>query len=241
MTAAPGAPLAQAASTALAVAFCPFPPLLLPEVEGRPDGDTTALRHACAAAVTAMLAVRPEVVVVVGDGVGPEERFGQGDAGDLRGFGLDLQPPFDGRAWPGGRRVPLPHTLAARLLDDAGYSGTRVGVGPADLGQLLRDLPGPVGVLAMADGSARRGVKAPGYLDDAAAPFDATVARALAEGDAAALAGLEAAEGDRLLVSGVPVWRALGAALTGRAVAGRLHLDVAPFGVGYLVADWVVA
>jgi hypothetical protein len=105
---------------------------------------------------------------------------------------------------------------------------------------LLRDLPGPVGVLAMGDGSARRTVKAPGYLDAAAAPFDAAVARALDEGDAAALAGLDPVEGERLLAAGVPVWRALGAALTGRAITGRLHLDAAPFGVGYLVADWVV-
>ena len=69
----------------------------------------------------------------------------------------------------------------------------------------------------MADGSARRGVKAPGYLDDAAAPFDAAVATALADGDAAALAALDPAEGERLLAAGVPVWRAVGAALAGRA------------------------
>jgi hypothetical protein len=240
VTAAPGGRPAEARRTALAVAFCPTPPLLLPEVEGRPDADTTALRRACAEALTAMLAVRPEVVVVVGDGAGPGERFGAGDAGDLRGFGLDLRHPFEGRVRPGGRRVPLPHTLGARLLDDAGYAGGRVGVGPGDLADLLRDLPGPVGVLVMGDGSARRTVKAPGYLDEAATPFDAAVARALAGGDAAALAGLDPAEGERLLAAGVPVWRALGAALAGRTIAGRLHLDAAPFGVGYLVADWVV-
>jgi hypothetical protein len=241
VTAALGGRPAEALRTAIAVAFCPSPPLLLPEVEGRPDADTSALRRACAEAVTAMLAVRPEVVVVVGDGAGPGQRFGAGDAGDLRAFGLDLRPPFDGRVRPGGHRVPLPHTLGARLLDDAGYAGSRVGVGPADLAQLLRDLPGPMGVLVMGDGSARRTVKAPGYLDEAAVPFDAAVARALADGDADALAGLDPAEGERLLAAGVAAWRAVGAALTGRAITGRLHLDAAPFGVGYLVADWVVA
>jgi hypothetical protein len=225
---------------ALAVAFCPSAPLLMPEVEGRADADTTVLRSACADAVAAMLAVRPEVVVVVGGGAGPGERYGAGDAGDLRGFGVDLQPPFDGRTRPGGRRVPLPHTMGARLLDDAGYAGTRVGVGSADLGQLLLGLPGPLGVLVMGDGSARRSVKAPGYLDDAAAPFDAAVARALAGGDAAALADLDPVEGRRLLAAGVPAWRAVGAALAGRPIHGRLHLDAAPFGVGYLVADWEV-
>jgi hypothetical protein len=237
----PGGPLAPVARAALAVAFCPSPPLLLPAVEGRPDADTSSLRAACAAAVTAMLAVRPEVVVVVGDGAGPGERFGPGDAGGLGGFGIELQPPFDGPARPDGRRVPLAHTLGAWLLDDAGYSGTRVGVGPDDLAPLLRDFAGPVAVLAMGDGSARRSVKAPGYLDEAAAPFDATVARALATGDAAVLAALDAALGERLLAAGVPTWRAVGAALADRAVTARLHLDDSPFGVGYLVADWVVA
>ena len=124
---------------------------------------------------------------MVGDGAAAGVRFGAGDGGDLRGFGVDLDGPVRraGRG-PAGRRLPLAHTLGAWLLDEAGFAGTRVGVGPADLGQLVRDLPGPVGVLAMGDGSARRTVKAPGYLDDAAGPFDAAVAAALAAGDAAA-------------------------------------------------------
>jgi hypothetical protein len=36
----------------------------------------------------------------------------------------------------------------------------------------------------------------------------------------------------------VPVWRAVGAALAGRPVLARLRYDDAPFGVGYLVAEW---
>lgn len=220
------------------VAFCPAPPLLLPAVEGPPDADTSALRHACADAVAGMLAFRPEVVVVVGEGPPAGLRFGDGDAGDLRGFGVDLEVPFATRARPGGRRLPLPHLLGAWLLHEAGYAGTRVGAGPDDLPELVRSLPGSVGVLAMGDGSARRTVKAPGYLDDRAAPFDAAVADALATGDAAALAALDPGDGGRLLASGVPVWRAVGRALAGRTISGRLHADTAPFGVGYLVAGW---
>jgi hypothetical protein len=223
-----------------AVAFCPAPPLLLPAVEGRPDDATSALRSACAEAVSALLAVRPDVVVVVGSGVAGGQRFGAGDAGDLRGFGVDVEIPFAGRACPGGRRVPLPHTLGAWLLDEAGSAEARIGVGPDDLGPLLASRPGPVAVLAMGEGSARRTVKAPGYLDPAAEPFDAVVAAALRDGDAAALAALDPAEGERLLAAGVPTWRAVGAALAGRTVSARLHLDAAPFGVGYLVADWAV-
>ena len=188
-----------------------------------------------------MLAVRPEVVVVVGADHGDGVRFGAGDRGELSGFGVDVVVGFSGPVRPGGRRTPLAHTLGAWLLDEAGHAGTRVGVGPPDLGRLVSELPGPLGVLAMGDGSARRTVKAPGYLDADAAPFDAAVARALAAGDAAALAGLDPVDGERLLAAGTSTWRAVGMALTGRDVVARLHLDAAPFGVGYLVADWVAA
>jgi len=225
----------------VAVAFCPSPPLLLPGVEGRAEPATEELRRACADAVERMLAQRPAVVVVVGEGAAPGVRFGSGDHGDLRRYGIDLTIPFDGRARPDGHRLPLAHTLGAWLLDEAGFSDTRVGAGPADLAELVRDLPGPLGILAMGDGSARRTVKAPGYLDEAAAPFDAAVAAALADGDAAALAALDLAEGERLLAAGVRTWQAVGAALAGRGIVARLHLDAAPFGVGYLVADWVAA
>ncbi|TKJ35072.1 hypothetical protein [Blastococcus sp. CCUG 61487] len=240
MSADRGGPTTSPTTGGVTVAFCPAPPLLLPAVEGAPDADTAALRRACADAVAAMLAFHTDVVVVVGAGPPAGVGFGDGDAGDLRGFGVELELPFSSRSRPGGRRVPLPHLLGAWLLDEAGYAGTRVGVGPADLPEVLRSLPGPVGVLAMGEGSARRSVKAPGYLDDAAAPFDAHVAAALDAGDAAALAALDPAEGERLLAAGVPVWRAVGAALAGREISARLHADVAPFGVGYLVADWAV-
>ncbi|MGY1620533.1 hypothetical protein ACI797_27650 [Geodermatophilus sp. SYSU D00691] len=225
----------------VAVAFCPCPPMLPPAVAGRAAADTAPLRAACAVAVDAVLAAAPEVVVVVGPGAGPGERFGAGDAGDLRGFGVDLEVPFAGRIRPEGRRLPLAHTIGAWLLEEAGHGGTRLGVGPADLADVLAGVPDDVGILAMGDGSARRTLKAPGHLDDAAAPFDAAVAAALAAGDAAALAALDPAEGERLLAAGVPVWRAVGAALAGAAVTATLHHDDAPFGVGYLVADWVAA
>ncbi|NEK57184.1 hypothetical protein GCU56_04760 [Geodermatophilus sabuli] len=222
----------------VSVAFCPCPPLLHPAVAGRAAADTARLRAACAEAVDAMLSVRPEVVLVVGHDA--RGRFGAGDGGDLRGFGVDLTVPFAGRLRPGGRRTPLALTLGAWLLGEAGHAGLCLGVGPDDLAGAFDGLPGPVGVLAMGDGTARRTAKAPGYLDEAAAPFDAAVAAALRAGDARALAGLDPAEGERLLASGVPTWRALGAVLAGRPVTARLHAEQAPFGVGYLVADWVV-
>ncbi|RFU19317.1 class III extradiol ring-cleavage dioxygenase family protein [Geodermatophilus marinus] len=238
MTSLPGEDRgARAAAAPVAVAFCPGPPLLLPQVAGRAAAGTAGLRAACAQALGDLLATGPAVVVVVG--VGGRGRYGPGDAGDLRGHGVDLEVPFCRPARPGGRRTPLALTVGAWLLDGVGHRGPRLGVAPADLAAALTGLPGPAAVLAVGDGSARRTAKAPGYLDDAAAPFDAAVAAALAGGDAAALAALDPAEGERLLAAGVPTWRAVGALLAGRPVTARLLADEAPFGVGYLVASWV--
>jgi hypothetical protein len=177
---------------------------------------------------------------VVGSGVPDGVRFGAGDVGDLHGYGVDRKIPFSGPARPDGRRLPLAHTLGAWLLDEAGHAGTRLGVGPADLPDALAALPGVVGVLAMGDGSARRTVKSPGYLHAAGEPFDNAVAAALEAGDPDALAALDPADERRLLAAGVPTWRAVGAALSGRRFAARLHAHEAPYGVGYLVADWSV-
>jgi hypothetical protein len=235
------------AAAPVTVAFCPAPPLLVPAVAGEATYATSVLRAAVLAAVQSMLEEQPDVVVVVGGGVTDRAatgagalRYGTGDAGDLRGFGVDLEVPFAGRVRPGARRLPLAHTLGAWLLDQAGHTGLRLGVGPDDLASTLAELPAGTGVLAMGDGSARRSEKAPGHLDRAAAPFDAAVAAALAAGDTTSLAALDPVEGERLLAAGVPVWRAVGAALEGRPVVGRLRYDDAPFGVGYLVAEWHV-
>ena len=220
------------------VAFCPSAPLLLPAVEGSGAPETTELRRACLGAVAAMLASGPETVVVVAGGAPAGARYGAGDVARLHGLGLDLDVPFAGAPAARPATAGPAFAVGAWLLDEVAYRGGRIGTGPGDLAGGLAGSTGPVGVLALGDGSARRGVKAPGYLDERAAPFDAAVATALADGDAAALAELDPAEGERLLAAGVPVWRAVGGALAGGAMSGRLHADVAPFGVGYLVADW---
>jgi hypothetical protein len=231
---------AATARPATAVAFVPSSPLLVPAVAGAAAPELAGLRTAVADAVGAMLAIRPEVVVVVGAAGRGGVRYGPGDGGSLRGLGIDVDVPFAGRVRPGGRATPLAHTLGACLLDDAGWAGARLGVVPEDLAAALSGLPATTGVLAVGDGSARRTLKAPGYLDEAAEPFDAAVAAALRSGDAAALAALDEAEGERLMAAGVRTWRALGAALTGRPATARLHHHSAPLGVGYLVADWRV-
>ncbi len=232
-------PRADGGRARLSIAFCPSPPLLLPAVAGRAAAETASLRQACADALGEVLASEPEVVVVVG-AAEPGVRYGPGDLGTLRGFGIDLDVPFAGRTRPGGRRTPLPHTVGAWLLDGAAWKGPRVGVGPDDLSEVVGGLSGRVALLAVGDGSARRTLKAPGHLDPAAEPFDTAVAKALRNGDAETLAALDAGEGQRLLAAGVPTWRAVGRLVGDRSVTASLRYADAPFGVGYLVADWAV-
>lgn len=93
------------------------------------------------------------------------------------------------------------------------------------------------GLLVVADGSARRGERAPGHLDERAHDFDAAITEALRTGDLATLRGLDLGLAAELLVAGAPVLRELGKRLTGVTEA---HLDYAadPFGVQYWVARW---
>lgn len=95
-----------------------------------------------------------------------------------------------------------------------------------------------VAFLVMGDGSARRSLAAPGYLDDRAEPYDAEVARALRDADVDALLALDPVLSDELLVAGRPAWQALAAAAKGATWQGELRYDAAPYGVGYFVATW---
>ncbi|CAM5334171.1 putative protein OS=Streptomyces albaduncus OX=68172 GN=FHS32_006126 PE=4 SV=1 [Streptomyces griseoloalbus] len=91
----------------------------------------------------------------------------------------------------------------------------------------------------MGDGSACRTLKAPGYLDERAEPFDAEIARALGTADTAALRALDAGLARELKVSGRAPWQVLAGAAEGAAgLSGALLHEDAPYGVGYMVATW---
>lgn len=227
----------------LAVGFCPHPPLLVPEVAAGADEELAGLRSACLAAVDGLLARRPDTVVVLGGGSVTAEHPGSA-SGTFAGFGVDVRA--------GGRDDPsLPLSLAvgAWLLDRAGWHGVRryveIADGPGESAATLH-LPGRCALLVMGDGSAHRSLQAPGSLDERAAGFDAAVARALADGDPAALA-LTAGDpvGAELLVAGRAPWTAAAGTVArewaGSPLAARLLADEAPYGVGYLVATWVPA
>ncbi len=129
--------------------------------------------------------------------------------------------------------------LAEHLLSAAGHRGCPPQVVSAS-DPIPADLAGRP-VLALADGSARRGEKAPGYLDERALPFDAAVGASLRTGDVATLCGLDLALGAALLAEGAPVLQRLAACLADGAStveSAEVSYDDDPFGVQYWVARW---
>ena len=111
---------------------------------------------------------------------------------------------------------------------------------PGDCAALGAELvaDGRTTLLVLGDGSARRGPKAPGYVDDRAIGYDEHVTGALSRADAEALSALDPQLAAELMVAGRAAWQVLAGALGGRPAAGRLlHADD-PFGVLYLVATW---
>jgi hypothetical protein len=147
----------------------------------------------------------------------------------------------------------LPHSLGVgrRLLDEAGWTGeTRMrtvawGAPDDDLGLIaggvddrrLRSV-----LLVLADGSARRSEKAPGYLDERAFPFDETIAAALAAGNPVTLARLDRTAAKELMVLGWSSLVVLGEAVgrQGGPVEARLLYRDDPYGVAYNVALWKI-
>jgi hypothetical protein len=231
-------------SVLAAIAFCPSPPLLVPELAAGAAAELDPLRAACDRAVRTLHATGPEEIIVIA--TGPRtERFPAGTPGTLAGYGLPIEvrlpgPPTSGYA------LPPALSLGAVLLAGTDVPASALAVGPAaDPAGLAFELDRGAGrraLLVLGDGSARRTEQAPGYVDARAEPFDAAVAAALASGDAAALRDLDAGLGAELLAVGVPAWRVAGhAAARAGAWSGELLHDAAPYGVGYLAAVWVPA
>lgn len=229
----------------VAAAFCPHPPVLVPEVARGAAPELDELRAACRTAITRI--VRPgRRLVVVGSG-SQTRTYPAGTRGTFVGFGVPVEVTLGGDGVEGAVELPLSLAVGAWLLADAlgtevsgveaGVSGWAIGPEGGDPG--LVDGTDDTALLVMGDGSARRSTAAPGYFDDRAEAFDAAVARALGTGDAAALAVLDATLGRQLLAAGVPAWRAVAGPLERRPSwdAELLH-DAAPYGVGYLVAAW---
>ncbi len=87
----------------------------------------------------------------------------------------------------------------------------------------------------MADGSACRSLRAPGYLDPRAAGFDAALERAVRTGDPGSLRTMDHRLARELLATARPGWQVLAGAMPRAAATEILYADD-PFGVFYLVA-----
>lgn len=226
----------------VAAAVCPHPPLLVPRVATGAAAELDDLRAACDRAVRHLLAAEPDLLVVVGDapatGPLPAEA-----AADLSAY----VPGTRLGGGPGPVRLPIAHAIGTWLLDRAAFRGPRelVGIDAASdagacarLGAELADRTRRVALLAMGDGSARRGVKAPGYVDPRAVPYDEAAAAALGGADASAVLGLDAGLGAELLVAGRASWQVLAGAAGETPQRGQLLASIAPYGVAYFVATW---
>jgi hypothetical protein len=231
----------------IAAALCPAPPLLARELTGA-DPVLPELRQACREAVDDLIRAEADVVVIAG--VAAEEQvFDPRARLDEAVYAPALRAPGRRRDREGVDSLPpLPLTvgLGSRLLDEAGYRGRRVlqsvaeGTAPgacAALGTRLAEAAPSVALLVMADGSARRSLRAPGYLDVRAEPFDAEVGRAIRAGDLPALLALDDVLAAELMATGRPAWQVLAGAAGGRRPSCVVRYDNAPFGVGYLVAS----
>ncbi len=223
-----------------AVAFCPHPPVLVPEVAQAAAPELDELRAACRTAIRRIAAPGSRLLVL---GSGDRwQQHGPTARGSLAGYGVPLEIPL-GSDEPGPVELPLSLTIGAWLLRDAlgpncGASGWSVTFGGAgDRGRLDPDTDVPCALLVMADGSARRSTSAPGHLDERAAGFDANLAAALRSGEGRRL-HIDADDAAGLLVGGAAAWEQAARALEPFAFDAELLYDAAPYGVGYFVAAW---
>jgi hypothetical protein len=247
----------------IAGAVCPHPPLLIPAALGAAASDPPAelrkVTEAAAQAVARLVAVRADLIAVVGGG--PVDReYGPAAAGGLHDHGVDVT------VGTGEPVLPLSLTVGRWLLERAGVlqpagggGGAAAGGKPAavlfqavaqrappgdclKLGMVLAERAPRVALLAMGDASARPAREAPGVPDLPAREYDEDVAEALAAADARWLARLDPVRDNELVVAGRAAWQVLAGAAGGNGrgyrLQGRLLCMSAPYGVTYLVASW---
>ena len=230
----------------IAAAVVPHPPVLVPEIAAGAADELAPLVRACDAAVAAAIATGPRAVLCVGGGARTVQHPGTA-WGTLAGYGAAVDVPARRDGLP--PNLPLSLTIGRWLLARAGWDGPMVlqeveAAAPpsvcADLGRHLAADPAAdrAAWLVLGDGTSSRSARGPLPLDPRAEEYDATVARALAGGDTAVLAGLDPDLAAALGVGGRAAWQVLAGA-AGRGVRrAEVRYDAAPFGVCYLVASW---
>lgn len=238
----------------VAAGVLPHPPLLVPDIASGAAAELDDLRTACDRALDEVLATEPAVVTIVG--TGPELRqFFPPYLASFAGYGVDVQARLGGGTRPPSTGLPLSLAVAVWLVRRALDAGRvhrpttwRAVTVPADepvaecrdFGAVEAANENRHALLVMGDGSACRSEKAPGYVDERAKSFDATVSKALATVDTGALLALDPPLAAELLVQGRAPWQVLAGAAqaAGAAFTGEVLYDAAPYGVQYTVAVW---
>ncbi len=248
------APLRDACSDAISVLATARPDRLIvlgpaaPDADGTYPSGSTGSFHGYGVDVTVRLGARPGADATTGHAATEQGATGHGAPSaetDDAEHGAD---PGHGASWLAERELPSSLAIAAWLLERARWSAAPVeSLGLAEtlavdrctaLGRELARSADRVALLISGDGSARRTLKAPGYLDERAAVCDAEVARALGTADTTALSELDPHLAQDLLMSGRASWQVLAGAGDGAGLRGALLYDEAPYGVGYFVATW---
>ena len=225
----------------VAAALCPAPPLLVRELTGAqqvaPD-----LVGACLESVAELMAANPDVIAVVG--TAPRTEVWNGEATlDLARYAPGL---YSASGQPAGHGLPQALGVGRWLLATVGCQVSPLlqavaedepAARCAEIGAALACTDRRVALLAMADGSARRGLKAPGYLDERSVEFDAAVERAVRTGELGPLLSIDESVARELMATGRPAWQVLAGAMGGRPVATQVRYCDDPFGVAYLVAS----
>lgn len=242
-------------------AVCPPAPVLVPELAPGAPAEVLRVRSSVLDAVRRIVDAGPSRIVAVGAADEPGE-WGSEAIGTTQPFGPDLR--FGGGLLGVDERrdakpvLPAALTVAAYLVERVGWAGPVSYVAVTDdaepealaaYGEALAAAPadeGPAALLVMGDGSAKRSVEAPGYLDRRAAGFDRAALAALVEVQPEGLLRIDRALAHQLWVGGTPAWQLLAGALSavqqsGVAVHTAARYDAAPLGVGYFVVDFVVA
>ena len=125
-----------------------------------------------------------------------------------------------------GVTEPVGARIGRDLLSENGFRG--------------RLVENAAGVLVVANGTACRGEKAPGHLDERSFGYDDEIEDALRSGSPKVLQDLDTALGEELWAHDVPALRALGELVSG-SVSSELDYAADPHGVKYWVARWTCA
>jgi aromatic ring-opening dioxygenase LigB subunit len=219
----------------VAATVLPHPPLLVPEVAAGAAHELDGLRAACDLAVSRVLDAS-DVYVVVGSAE-ETRRFEE--------YAVSFTP-WGGPGEPSDRpALPLSVAVGVWLLHGVPASVVTIdrSASPSECARFGEELTRPpsVGLIVLGDGSACRTLKAPGYLDPRAEPYDAAVTAALGKADTDALLALDPVLSAELLVAGRAPWQILAGAAAGREWTAEVLYDDAPYGVQYTVATWLPA